>query len=151
MTVIEKPGPPGLRYRLFFRAYRVVFRAMMPFVWRYFRRRAAKDPAYGDHLKERRGEGEGFVADLWLHAVSLGEMTSAEPLVRAALDDGVRVLTTHATPAGRKRAEATFADDIAADRMAVRWAPIDRLCYWRDFFRLYAPKAGAVMEMEFCA
>lgn len=120
-----------------------------PLVWRYFRRRAGRDARYGAHLDERRGEGAAFEADVWLHAVSMGEMTSAAPLVRLCLDAGYRVVTTHATPAGREAAEKAFGTEIAAGRMAVRYMPVDRARYWRRFFAAVRPKVGLAMEMEF--
>ena len=143
------PGPPGLRYRLFLAGHGALLALGEPLVWRYFRRRAAADPAYGLHPEERRGEGEAFAADVWVHAVSLGEMKSAVPLVRLLLDAGHRVVTTHATPAGRKAAWDAFGAEIEAGRLAVRYAPIDRQRYWARFFAATGPKVGLVMEMEF--
>lgn len=124
-------------------------RLALPLVWRYFRRRADGDPLYGLHLEERRGEGAPFRADVWVHAVSLGEMTSAEPLVRLLLDAGQRVVTTHATPAGRVRAETAFAGDIADGRLVVRNMPVDLPAFWDRFFTVTCPKVGLIMEMEF--
>lgn len=121
----------------------------LPLVWRYFRRRAGRDPRYGDHMAERRGLGRPFPADVWLHAVSIGETISAEPLIRLLLGAGCRIVTTHATPAGRARAEASFAAEIGAGRMAVRYVPVDLPCYWRRFLAATAPRVGLVMEMEF--
>lgn len=141
--------PPGLRYRAFLSAYSSLLRAGLPLVWHYFRRRAARDPRYGEHLKERRGEGDAFAADLWVHAVSLGELRSAEPLIRLCLDAGWRIVTTHATPAGRSAAEDAFADAIAEGRLAVRYAPVDVRSYWRRFIHGTRPRVGLVMEMEF--
>nr|MDJ0638633.1 glycosyltransferase N-terminal domain-containing protein [Paracoccaceae bacterium] len=149
MAQLDVKSAPGMRYRAFLAVYAGLMALGEHLVWLYFRRRAAKDPRYGLHLEERRGKGAPFAADLWVHAVSLGEMTSAEPLVRKALDDGARVVTTHATPAGRVRCEAAFADEIAAGQLALRYAPIDRMSYWKLFFDQYRPKAGLVMEMEF--
>ncbi len=100
--------PPGLRYRAFLAAYAGVITLAELLVWQYFRKRAKADPAYMDHPEERRGEGAVFDADLWVHAVSIGEFTSAAPLIRLALDAGYRVRTTHATPAGR----GAFASDL---------------------------------------
>lgn len=144
-TLRVKPGP-GLRYRMFLAAYAGVLAAVEPLAWRYFRKRARADAAYMETPDQRRGEGDEFPADLWVHAVSLGEFTSAEPLIRAALAEGWRVLTTHATPAGRNAAEAAFGDHV---RFAARYMPIDRPKYWRRFFARHAPKAGLVMEVEF--
>lgn len=143
------PGSPGPRYRLFLVAHAALLALGEPLVWRYFRRRAVGDPAYGECLEERRGEGMSFEADVWVHAVSLGEMKSAVPMVRLILDAGYRVVTTHATPAGRKAASDAFAREIAAGSLAVRYAPIDRQGYWARFFASTRPKVGLVMEMEF--
>lgn len=149
MDDLTPPGPAGLRYRLFLAAYSALLRLCLPLVWLYFRKRAGKDPLYGAHLDERRGAGAAFDADVWVHAVSLGEMTSAEPMVRAFLGRGQKVITTHATPAGRRRAEAEFAAEIAAGRMAARYAPVDLRSYWQRFFEQSTPRVGLVMEMEF--
>ena len=149
MDGFRLPARPRLRYRIFLFLYACTLGALESLVWRYFRKRARRDARYGLHLDERKGEGPRFVTDLWLHAVSLGEVTAAEPLIRLALQDGHRVLTTHATPAGRDRAEQSFADEISSGQMAVRYAPIDRPGYWRRFFATSKPRLGLVVEMEF--
>ncbi len=136
----------GVRYRTFLAVYALVLRLGEPLIWRYFRRRAKADPAYMTHAEERRGQGVAFAADLWVHAVSLGEFTSAEPLIRQALARGWRVVTTHATPAGRAAAEAAFGAEAS---VAIRYMPIDRPLYWRRFFDRHTPKAGLIMEVEF--
>ncbi len=144
-----KRSSPPLRYRVFLTAYAALLALGEPLVWRYFRGRAAKDPDYGLHLEERRGKGAPFAADVWVHAVSLGEMRSAVPLIRLLLEDGLRVVTTHLTPAGRRAAEDAFPAEIAAGQLAVRYAPIDRPGYWRAFLEATRPRAALVMEMEF--
>ena len=149
MNGLSLPEPAGLRYRIFLFLYACTFRVLTPVVWQYFRKRARGDAGYGLHLDERKGKGAPFAADLWLHAVSLGEINSAEPLVRLALQDGHRVLTTHATPAARNRVERTYADEIASGQLAVRFLPVDRPDYWQRFFASYAPRVGLVVEMEF--
>lgn len=142
-----KPAP--LRYRAFLAVYALLLRAGMPLVWRYFRKRAVKDPVYMEHSEERRGQGAPFDADVWLHAVSLGEMTSAAPLLRLILEAGHKVVTTHATPAGRRIAGELFAAEVAAGQMAIRYAPVDLPSYWDTFFAGTRPSIGLVMEMEF--
>ena len=143
------PGPPPFRYRAALALWQGALRVGMPLVRRYFARRAEDDPGYGEHLSERRGEGAPFDADLWVHAVSLGEMRSARPLISMALERGWTVVTTHATPAGRREAEWAFEGAIARGEMAVRYAPVDRIDWWRRFFALTRPRAGLVMEIEF--
>ena len=150
MTPPIPPGPAPLRYRLSLQTYYGALRLLTPLIWQYFRRRARKDAAYADFPEERRGLGEPFViADVWVHAVSMGELNSAVPLIRLLLEQGYRVVTTHATPAGRRAAERTFDAEITARRVAVRFAPIDLPKAWGHFLLGTQPKVGLVMEMEF--
>ena len=118
---------------------------MLIYLWR----RGRKDALYSQHLAERFGRySQRLPGAIWVHAVSLGEMRSAVPLVRALLDRGDPVVTTHFTPAGRREAERVFAADIAAGRMAVVWVPFETSWAYRGFFRAFRPKAGLVMEIE---
>jgi 3-deoxy-D-manno-octulosonic-acid transferase len=75
-------------------------------------------------------------------------MRSAVPLIRALLDRGDRVVTSHFTPAGRREAERVFAPEIAAGRMAAVWVPFETGWAYAGFFRAFHPKAGLVMEIE---
>lgn len=145
MTAPRLKPAPGLRYRAALVLYAGALALAEPLVWRYFRRRARADADYMAHPEERRGDGAAFDADLWVHAVSLGEFTSAAPLIKAALDVGHRVLVTHATPAGRRASTAAFDGE---ENFAVRYMPIDRPKYWQRFFANYRPKVGLVMEVE---
>lgn len=149
MTVAppEKPARIPLRQRLALAAYRALWWPAVPLVARYLRRRARKDPAYGAHMEERYGRGAPFAATVWVHAVSLGEMRSGVPLVRALLERGERVVTTHLTPAGRRAAEAAFAPEIAAGQLAVRYMPFELGPAWRRFFAI-RPKLGLALEIE---
>lgn len=82
---------------------------------------------------------------IWVHAVSLGEMTAAAPLVRelrARYAQYPLVLTT-ATPAGRARATALFAG--AAD---IRFLPYDTPGSVRRFLKRIQPRVAIIMETE---
>jgi 3-deoxy-D-manno-octulosonic-acid transferase len=82
---------------------------------------------------------------IWVHAVSLGEMTAAAPLVRelrARYAQHPLVLTT-ATPAGRARAVALFAG--AAD---IRFLPYDTPGSVRRFVKRIQPCVAIIMETE---
>jgi len=131
------------------KVYQAALALLDPLVWRYFRRRGHLDPDYLAHWDERTGQGERFHADVWVHAVSLGEFRSAEPCLRRIVEAGHSVVLTHATPAGRRASEAVFADELRAGRMVVRYAPIDRERHWQNFFKTYTPRLGLVFEMEF--
>ncbi len=146
---MKTQASPPLRYRLAMKAYQAALAVLDPLVWRYFRKRGHCDADYLAHWDERTGQGVPFDADVWVHAVSLGEYRSAEPFLRLLIEAGHHVVLTHATPAGRRASETVFADDIAAGRIAIRYAPIDRARHWRGFFKAYTPKLGLVFEMEF--
>jgi 3-deoxy-D-manno-octulosonic-acid transferase len=140
---------PSVRLRLALFAYALLWALGLPFALLYLRRRARKDPLYGQHLAERFGSYRAPLADaVWIHAVSLGEMRSAVPLIHALLDRGERIVTTHFTPAGRREAERALAPDIAAGRVRAVWVPFEYGWAFRRFFRAFRPQYGLVMEIE---
>jgi 3-deoxy-D-manno-octulosonic-acid transferase len=140
---------PSLRLRLALFAYTVLWTLGLPAALLYLRRRAGKDPLYGQHLAERFGTyRDPLPGAVWIHAVSLGELRSAVPLIRALLDRDETVVTTHFTPAGRREAERALAPDIAAGRVRVVWVPFEYGWTFRRFFRAFRPKFGLVMEIE---
>ncbi len=141
------PHPP-LSLRLALLAYRAGWYAALPVVGVYLWRRGRRDPAYARHWDERLGGGPGMGGAVWVHAVSLGEMRSAVPLVRALLDRGERVVTTHLTPAGRGAAQAAFGPEIAEGRVTVRYLPVETGAAWRRLWRKGRPKLGLVLEIE---
>jgi len=121
----------------------------LPFVLLYLRRRGRRDATYSSALAERFGRYRPQMPGaVWVHAVSLGEMRSAVPLIRALLDRGERVVTTHFTPAGRREAEQVFSLEISDDRMAAVWIPFELSWCYRGFFAAFRPKLGLVMEIE---
>ncbi len=137
-----------LRLRLALLLYRLAWLLALPLALRYFRRRARKDPAYGAHMDERLGRGPTLDGAVWVHAVSLGEMRSAAPLVRALLDRGEKVVSTHHTPAGRRAAETLFPEAIAEGRLLARYAPLDHGPSVRRFLAATRPKLALVLEVE---
>jgi 3-deoxy-D-manno-octulosonic-acid transferase len=140
---------PTTRLRRFLGKYTFLWTVGLPLALLYLLWRARRDPLYIKHLPERFGFTRKTATDaVWVHAVSLGELRSAVPLIRRFIDDGEHVVTTHFTPTGRREAEAVFADDIADGRLQVMWVPLEfRWCY-RRFFRAFTPKIGLVMEIE---
>ena len=91
--------------------YGVLTRVAAPVVFAATLVRAARDPAYRTHLGERFGLGRRVDApSLWLHAVSVGEVSAAAALVRAlrARHPGMPCVLTTATPTGRAQAATLF-------------------------------------------
>lgn len=140
---------PSLRMRLFLAAWSLLWTLALPVVLFYLWRRARRDPRYGQHLAERFGRyPRALPGAVWVHAVSLGEMRSAVPLVRELLARGERVVTTHFTPAGRQEAETVFAAAVAAENLFPVWIPFEFAWAYRKFFRSFQPRFGLSMETE---
>ncbi len=140
---------PSWRLRLTLWGYSALWIVGLPIVLLYLWSRGRRDTLYRAHLGERFGFYSKFAPGaVWVHAVSLGELRSAVPMIRALLDRGEHVVTTHFTPAGRREAEKVFGADIDAGRLRVAWVPFEFGFAYRRFFKAFAPKCGLVMEIE---
>ncbi|WP_456391344.1 3-deoxy-D-manno-octulosonic acid transferase, partial [Profundibacter sp.] len=135
--------------RLALLAWDVLWHISLPVVLLYLWHRGRKEPLYVKHLGERFGGGAVVPAGaIWVHAVSLGEMRAARPLIDALLARGEQVLITNITAAGRSETLALFSDAIAAGQLHVRWCPAEYIWATRRFFKRHAPKFGMIMEIE---
>ncbi len=135
--------------RLFLAAYAALWAACLPLVLIYLLWRSRRDPLYRSHIAERFGFYPVRLAEtVWIHAVSLGEMRSAGPLIAELLARGETVVTTHFTPAGRKAATSLFSAEVAERRLIPLYVPFEFDWVYRRFFRSVAPKYGLVMEIE---
>lgn len=140
---------PPVKLRIALLIYSLLMWVCLPVILIYLWRRGRSDPDYGKHLAERFGRyRQTQKGSVWIHAVSLGEMRSATPLIRALLDRGETIVTTHFTPAGRREAEREFAAQIADGRVSVVWIPLEYGFAFRRFLHHFAPKYGLVMEIE---
>ena len=109
--------------------------------------RGFRDKTHWRGFSERFGLGETVQGgrSIWVHAVSVGEVQAAVPLVEALLKrfpDIPLVLTT-VTPTGRTRAEAIF-----KQRVNVRYVPIDWPGSVRRFFQRVQPRVAIILETE---
>lgn len=137
------------KLRVFLILWRLIWFVGMPLALLYLWHRGRRDPEYRSHLHERFGvHPKQDRRHIWIHAVSLGELRSAEPLIRDYLAQGYAVVTTHFTPAGRRGAARAFADDIAAGQLSAVWVPFDYGLAYRRFFKAFQPQLGLVMEVE---
>lgn len=96
----------------------------------------------------RYGRPSPLRSPVWVHAVSLGEMRAAQPLVQALLDQGDSVLLTHMTVTGRAEGARAFETAIAEGRLAQQWLPYDFPGSTRRFMAHYRPRAGVLIERE---
>lgn len=139
---------PSPRLRRMLWLYKAAWVLLFPAILAYLAWRGRKDAEYMAHLGERFGGHAPMPGAVWVHAVSLGELRSAVPLIRALLARGETVVTSHFTPAGRRECQRIFAAEIAARRLRPVWVPFEfHWCHAR-FLRAFAPKFGLVMEIE---
>jgi 3-deoxy-D-manno-octulosonic-acid transferase len=108
--------------------------------------RGFRDNSHWRDFSQRFGFGADTAGNcIWVHAVSVGEVQAAAPLVEALLARFPQfplVLTT-VTPTGRARARALF-----KDRVDVRYVPIDLPGSVRRFFDRVRPKLAVILETE---
>ena len=102
-------------------------------------------PAYRKRILERfcfdKEENRSF--DIWVHAVSLGEVIAATPLIDAMLDKQWSVLVTTMTPTGSERVQLRFGNKVSH-----RYVPYDLPGVLKRFFKRNQPKVGVIMETE---
>jgi 3-deoxy-D-manno-octulosonic-acid transferase len=126
--------------------YSWLIRFAAPFAFAVVLWRGVRDRSYWQGLAQRFGRGVSLpYPSIWLHAVSLGEMSAAAPLVRALHSryPQLSLAVTAATPAGRARARDLFAE--VAD---IRFLPYDTPGSVRRFLERIRPRVAIIMETE---
>lgn len=107
--------------------------------------RGRLQPEYRKRWCERFARGPVPRADIWIHAVSVGEVNAARPLVErlAQRYPALRIAITTGTPTGSARVRELF-----ADRVAHCYLPFDLPGAAGRFVEGMAPRIGLVMETE---
>lgn len=100
-------------------------------------------PAYRQRIRERFALQAVVPVDIWVHAVSLGEVVAATPLIDALLDRGLRVMITTMTPTGSRQVMSRF-----GSRVSHQYVPYDLPWVVRRFFKMLKPRLGIIMETE---
>lgn len=102
-------------------------------------------PAYRDRWAERfcLNKSPQHHVDVWVHAVSLGEVIAATPLIDALLEKHCCVLVTTMTPTGSQRVLERFGEKVLH-----QYLPYDLPLVLRRFFKRMNPRLGLIMETE---
>jgi 3-deoxy-D-manno-octulosonic-acid transferase len=129
------------------RLYSLLIILLAPVVLAFALVRGLRDRSHWSNLRERFGWGlsAGGAPSIWLHAVSLGEVSAAASLVRAlrARYPAIPFVLTTATATGRARAQALFGDEIG-----IRFLPYDTPGSVRRFMKRIRPRLAIIMETE---
>ncbi|HEV7271856.1 lipid IV(A) 3-deoxy-D-manno-octulosonic acid transferase [Pseudoxanthomonas sp.] len=111
-------------------------------IWRGFRY-----PEYFLRWSERYGSyaTPSRPVDVWLHAVSVGEVNAAAPVVDALLKRhrGLRLLVTTITPTGSQRVQALW-----GERVLHVYSPYDLPGAVARFLAQFPPRLALIMETE---
>lgn len=127
--------------------YSTLLYALLPLLLLRLLWRSRRAPAYRERWRERLGfyRQPPVSADIWVHAVSVGEVQAAQPMIRHLLlrDPGIRILVTTTTPTGARRLQELF-----DERVAHLYCPFDLTPVVRRFLDRVAPRLAIVMETE---
>lgn len=102
-------------------------------------------PLYRERILERFSLATHGLSevDVWIHAVSLGEVVAAIPLIEACLLKEWRVLVTTMTPTGSTQVMKRF-----GGRVSHQYLPYDLPWVLRRFFKTIRARVGIIMETE---
>src|SRR5512147_3049281 len=137
---------PDLRLLLDWTLYRLALLVAAPLIPLRLLWRGRREPGYLAHWSERLARGPVSVAGaIWIHAVSVGEMRAAQPLVAAlrAAHPQLPLLITCMTPTGRATAESLYGGFAT-----IVYLPYDYAGSMRRFLRHARPRVGVLMETE---
>ena len=128
--------------------YSSCFYCCLPFIIAAKFWRARKAPAYAHGWFERLAYqplSKTQVNGLWLHAVSLGEVNAALPLIEALLNHypNLPLTITTTTPTGKQRIQT-----VLGKRVFYQYLPFDLPGMMRRFLSQLQPKLGIIMESE---
>lgn len=127
--------------------YRIFLYLASPVVLLRLLGRALQDRRYFERIPQRFGFAGRHLrpGGVWIHAVSVGEVNAAAPLVERLLRQYPRkpVTITTMTPTGAERVAALF-----AGRVGHCYLPYDYPGAVRRFLKRAAPCLGLVMETE---
>jgi len=125
--------------------YTLLLYLLSPYVFLRLYFKGRRNPDYRKRIRERFlwGMHEQTPVDVWVHAVSMGEVVAAKALVEHHLGQQKKVLVTTMTPTGSSQVVRLF-----GDRVMHQYLPYDYPSIVKRFFYLYAPKLCIIMETE---
>ena len=128
-------------------AYQLLVYLATPFVFLFWLWRGFTRKGYHDRLGQRFGFGFPDIrsGSVWIHAVSVGEVQAAAPLIKALKDriPSRALVVTTVTPTGAERVRRLFADEVVHC-----FAPFETPGAVRRFFDRIRPELAVIIETE---
>ena len=137
---------PTLRLLFDWSLYRLALLLAAPLIPLRLLWRGRRERGYLKHWGERLALGPApATGALWIHAVSVGEMRAAQPLIQALRDahPDAPLLLTCMTPTGRATAESLYGSFAR-----IVYLPYDYAGSMHRFMRRARPRVGILMETE---
>lgn len=126
--------------------YNFLFYLALPLILIRLFYRSRRLPEYRKRLAERFGfYPKQFNNSIWVHAVSVGEVLAAVPLIKAILAryPTVPVIVTTMTPTGAARVQSAFGDKVTH-----YYIPYDMGSAVTRFINTINPQVAIIMETE---
>lgn len=127
--------------------YRLLMWLLVPWALVRLLIRARRQPAYLANVAERFGfyKQKAERPVIWIHAVSVGEVRAAQPLIQALAErhPNNQILVTNMTPTGRETSRDLFGDTVVRC-----YLPYDLGLAVERFLRHFNPVSALVMETE---
>lgn len=136
--------------------YRLIISLIKPLYRLWLVKKSGKNPTYSREIAERFGRHYLPVATqntqgiIWCHAVSLGEINTALPLLNILLNQGVNLWITNTTQTGFNRTQTLFAD-ILGKTVQHSFIPVDDTTTIERFLDHVQPKMALFVETELWA
>jgi 3-deoxy-D-manno-octulosonic-acid transferase len=119
----------------------------MPVYAAYWFTRGLGNRSYRDRFGQRFGFGYPLMTggSIWIHAVSVGEVQAAVPLIKALVNQfpDRRLLVTTVTPTGAARVDALFGDSVQHC-----YIPFETPFAVTRYFNSVQPAIALIMETE---
>jgi len=125
--------------------YSVLFFVAIPLIVLRLLWKSIRFPVYRTRISERFALKPALKqpVDVWVHAVSLGEVIAASPLIEKLLEKNQRVMVTTTTPTGSVKIIDSFGDKIEH-----QFLPYDLMVLQRRFLRQIKPGKVIIIETE---
>ena len=131
-----------MRYLLVVLSYLLLPLMVIAMLWRGFKTRA-----YWKRLAERFGlyKFPALKESIWIHAVSVGEVQAAVPLVKRLQHryPNENIVVTTQTPTGSERVQKIFGESVVHT-----YVPYDAPYIVRRFIKQMQPRLAIIMETE---
>lgn len=135
--------------------YRLVIAFAKPLYRLLLAKKQAELPYYEREINERFGRHylpvpKGTRGVIWCHAVSLGELNTAYPLLRLLLEAGFGLWITSTTQTGFARVDKLFGDELGG-RVQHSFVPVDDVGVVRRFLSHTSFEMAIFIETELWA